>query len=815
MKSVFCGIWAAAAFAFSVLFAAPALAECDLCTLAKNNDWAAAETLLDNSPPVNSGSDAVAVDVNGQDKNGRTALFIAVRRGYAEFAMNLIVHGAYPVDVTIPNRHGRTPLMWAAQNGDFELVLDLLKNGANIHARRDGNDMTALDFALDNGHSDVAEHLVAQGAELQCGVDEEFNAETIACEPIGPIEPECGENQEPVDGVCECVDGYEPDDFGDCVPVLMCGENEERQGDSCVCVSDYEWNADRDICVPTIAYCNSMDKILNDEYECESCEFYEERVENECLIRCAENQMRDPDDKNSCICVDGFADDGHGNCVPIPDCGENERLENNSCVCVDDHDRIGGNCVPTIAYCNSLDEIRNADLQCESCPFYKVRDENECIPRCNDGQAWSRERSQCACIDTNYENDGTDVCVPTIAYCNEMDQIRNAEFVCEPCGEEMQLHPDGENSCVPTEEHCRNLNPAHRHDGTHCTPPTEDEELHPTDNRFVPTIAHCREMGKIRNADFMCESCPAGEQLHETENLCVEIPILSPEICADEGKHWMPQSEVCVEIPPASLAKSEPLSFLEEYRDSGGEFDAQVYDDYFYGGNLDMPFIVDMAEWMSMTRPSDWYSKLTLLASGADDINATGDRDANVLHGLLSWGLNSAEGLRHVLQKDAGGIDAVYNFGDRTPLIMANDSTGAAHFEETEAILEFNPNVNYVSTRGTALYLAVVYRGLPEIAALIAAGADCNLAVPGTSKTPFTRARDNELTEILEFLEDEENGCPYPEVQAATASDCVPTSSAVLNADGSITETTVECEDPDYEPDTAPIPDPYPFPEMR
>ncbi|MGI9297344.1 MAG: hypothetical protein ACR2QC_05520, partial [Gammaproteobacteria bacterium] len=65
MKNVFCKIWAAAAFAVSALFAAPALAECDLCTLAKNNDWAAAETLLDNSPPVNSGSDAVAVDVNG------------------------------------------------------------------------------------------------------------------------------------------------------------------------------------------------------------------------------------------------------------------------------------------------------------------------------------------------------------------------------------------------------------------------------------------------------------------------------------------------------------------------------------------------------------------------------------------------------------------------------------------------------------------------------------------------------------------------------------------------------------------------------
>ncbi|MGI9298512.1 MAG: ankyrin repeat domain-containing protein [Gammaproteobacteria bacterium] len=467
MKNLFCRTWAAVAFAISVLFVAPALAACDLCTLAKNNDWAAAEALLDNSPPVNPDSGAVAVDVNGQDKNGRTALFIAVKRGYAEFAMNLIAHGAYSVDVTIPNGNGRTPLMWAAQNGDFELVLDLLKNGANIHAQRNGNDRTALDFALNNGNSDVAEYLVAEGAELSCDSGEQFNAETIACEPIEPIEPECGENQEPVDGVCECVDGF------------------QQVGN---------------ICIPTIAYCHEMDKILNDEYECESCEFYEERVENECLIRCDDDtQMRDPDDKNSCICVDDFVDDGHGNCIPIPDCGVNSEWDGNSCVCIggymSDNDGVCipecdmqtqqfseelNSCVPAIAYCNEIDKIRNADLQCEYCPSGQHRHENSCHAD-----------------------------HPTSADCHAQGKVLHNEQ-CISCPGGQHRH---ENVCHSAHT-CPGGQHKHGHDSCHAN---------------HPTTAQCNAQGKIKQGNF-CVSCPSGQQ--RQGNFCVPTSYQ----CEEHGK---------------------------------------------------------------------------------------------------------------------------------------------------------------------------------------------------------------------------------------------------------------------------------------
>ena len=58
-----------------------------------------------------------------------------------------------------------TPLMEAAQEGHLELVRYLLKAGANVHAQTQTGD-TALTYACENGHTDVAEGLLENGAEL-------------------------------------------------------------------------------------------------------------------------------------------------------------------------------------------------------------------------------------------------------------------------------------------------------------------------------------------------------------------------------------------------------------------------------------------------------------------------------------------------------------------------------------------------------------------------------------------------------------------------------------------------------------------------
>lgn len=58
-----------------------------------------------------------------------------------------------------------TPLMEAAQEGHMELVKYLLENNAHVHAQTQTGD-TALTYACENGHTDVADLLLQYGADL-------------------------------------------------------------------------------------------------------------------------------------------------------------------------------------------------------------------------------------------------------------------------------------------------------------------------------------------------------------------------------------------------------------------------------------------------------------------------------------------------------------------------------------------------------------------------------------------------------------------------------------------------------------------------
>lgn len=60
-----------------------------------------------------------------------------------------------------------TPLMEAAQEGHFDLVKFLLDYGANVNAVTQTND-TALTYACENGHTDVAELLMQVSSSYVC-----------------------------------------------------------------------------------------------------------------------------------------------------------------------------------------------------------------------------------------------------------------------------------------------------------------------------------------------------------------------------------------------------------------------------------------------------------------------------------------------------------------------------------------------------------------------------------------------------------------------------------------------------------------------
>ncbi|KAK9744180.1 Ankyrin repeats (3 copies) [Popillia japonica] len=114
-------------------------------------------------------------NINAQtDETQETALTLACCGGFTEVADFLIKAGAHI------ERGASTPLMEAAQEGHMELVKYLLENNADVHAQTQTGD-TALTYACENGHTDVADLLLQYGADLdlllQYGADLEHESE--------------------------------------------------------------------------------------------------------------------------------------------------------------------------------------------------------------------------------------------------------------------------------------------------------------------------------------------------------------------------------------------------------------------------------------------------------------------------------------------------------------------------------------------------------------------------------------------------------------------------------------------------------------
>lgn len=135
--------------AFNVLVNAP---DIKLDAKARNGDTAlmvaafkgnrsAVEALLEKGAAVN--------------RPGWTALHYAAASGSNDIAQLLIKKGA-DVNARSPNK--TTPLMMAAGEGQIMTVKLLLDNGADLSSRNESG-MDALDFALHNGHKDIAEGL--------------------------------------------------------------------------------------------------------------------------------------------------------------------------------------------------------------------------------------------------------------------------------------------------------------------------------------------------------------------------------------------------------------------------------------------------------------------------------------------------------------------------------------------------------------------------------------------------------------------------------------------------------------------------------
>lgn len=114
-----------------------------------------AKLLLDSGAQVNMPTDSF-----------ESPLTLAACGGHVDLAMLLIERGANIEEV---NDEGYTPLMEAAREGHEEMVALLLSQGANINAQTEETQETALTLACCGGFLEVADFLLKAGADLELG----------------------------------------------------------------------------------------------------------------------------------------------------------------------------------------------------------------------------------------------------------------------------------------------------------------------------------------------------------------------------------------------------------------------------------------------------------------------------------------------------------------------------------------------------------------------------------------------------------------------------------------------------------------------
>jgi ankyrin repeat protein len=110
------------------------------------NDIEIAEALIESN-----------ANVNAQNYEGQTSLFLAISLGYEEMARILLENGANP---NISTLEGVTPLHMAAANGARNLLVLLLGYGAFVN-EQDENGDTVMHYAVREGRVDIVKFLAS------------------------------------------------------------------------------------------------------------------------------------------------------------------------------------------------------------------------------------------------------------------------------------------------------------------------------------------------------------------------------------------------------------------------------------------------------------------------------------------------------------------------------------------------------------------------------------------------------------------------------------------------------------------------------
>jgi ankyrin repeat protein len=101
-------------------------------------------------------------------KSKEEKLFKAVRNGNLGAVEKLLGKGT---DASARDKAGWTPLHLAAYSGHREIADLLIANGADVNAKIDVIECTPLHLCAKQGHKDMAELLIAKGADVNAGDD--------------------------------------------------------------------------------------------------------------------------------------------------------------------------------------------------------------------------------------------------------------------------------------------------------------------------------------------------------------------------------------------------------------------------------------------------------------------------------------------------------------------------------------------------------------------------------------------------------------------------------------------------------------------
>ncbi|OJJ15934.1 hypothetical protein BKI52_37075 [marine bacterium AO1-C] len=94
----------------------------------------------------------------------QTALMKAAKNGHLEAVKFLIAKGA---DISKGNSGNENPITLAAEKNHAEVVLYLIEKGEDVNYQETNYGMTALHHAAKNGNRELAEKLVAKGADMK------------------------------------------------------------------------------------------------------------------------------------------------------------------------------------------------------------------------------------------------------------------------------------------------------------------------------------------------------------------------------------------------------------------------------------------------------------------------------------------------------------------------------------------------------------------------------------------------------------------------------------------------------------------------